>query len=114
MSIQALIDQVRTQPNSVEFSQVMEVISQHYHYSDTQFSNGDLVNQAGTNAGSCKIFSFAQLNNLSAEETLHLFGDYYRVDVLQHPEGTDHGNIRNFMQTGWDGIKFEKAALVQA
>jgi hypothetical protein len=31
--------------------------------------------------------------------------------VLKHPEATDHQNIRNFMKTGWEGIRFEGEAL---
>jgi len=70
-----------------------------------------LVNQAGTNEGSCKIFAFAQLNQLNQQQTLNLFGDYYRLDVLNNPDGTGHQNIRNFMQFGWDGIRFNGEAL---
>ena len=28
------------------------------------------------------------------------------AQVLKSPDGTDHGNIRNFMKTGWDGVSF--------
>jgi hypothetical protein len=56
-------------------------------------------------------FSFAKLNGLSKEETLACFGAFYRNDVLQNPEGTDHQNIRNFIEFGWDGIEFEGQAL---
>lgn len=45
------------------------------------------------------------------EETLALFGDFYRNDVLKNPGGNDHQNIRNFMEFGWDGILFEGEAL---
>ncbi|MGU3844869.1 HopJ type III effector protein, partial [Vibrio diabolicus] len=38
-------------------------------------------------------------------------GRFYREDVLLHPENSDHQNIRNFMVTGWDGIRFEAPAL---
>ncbi|MCV5745695.1 HopJ type III effector protein [Escherichia coli] len=51
------------------------------------------------------------LNNLDKEATLACFGRFYREDVLQHPENSDHQNIRNFMVTGWEGIKFEASAL---
>ncbi|NNF96141.1 MAG: hypothetical protein HKM94_04340 [Halobacteria archaeon] len=44
-------------------------------------------------------------------ETLACFGKYYREDVLQHPQGTDHLNIRTFMRHGWSGIQFEYPAL---
>ena len=69
-------------------------------------------NAAGENSGSCKLFAFAQLQNLSEAETLACFGAYYYEEVLENPEGTNHQNIRNFMITGWDGIHFEGEALV--
>ena len=43
------------------------------------------------------------LAGLSKEETLALFGGYYR-DVVATPEGDDHPNIRNFMKSGWEGV----------
>jgi hypothetical protein len=52
------------------------------------------------------------LQNLSQAETLACFGAYYFEDVLGDPEGTNHQNIRNFIKSGWDGIKFEGEALV--
>ena len=36
--------------------------------------------------------------------TLWLFGDFYRKDVLENPDGTDHANIRAFMEGGWDCV----------
>jgi hypothetical protein len=112
MQVQDLVTLVKTAPNTVEFSQVMDVIKNNYQYTPTAFTNGNLTSEAGSNEGSCKIFYFAQLNKLSVQETLSLFGTYYREDVLQHPKGTDHGNIRNFMLTGWDSVKFTQKVLV--
>lgn len=111
MTVNDLIFQLRTTPTTIEFGQVMQVIGEFYDYTATHFTNGELVNEAGSNEGSCKIFYFAQLNGLSKLETLNLFGTYYRNDVLANPTGADHGNIRNFMLTGWSGIKFENSAL---
>lgn len=111
MTINDLITQLRNAPDSIEFTGVMQLISQFYAYTPTDFSNGKLLNIAGSNEGSCKIFFFAQLHELSESETLSLFGTYYRNDVLANPTGTDHGNIRNFMITGWAGIKFANSAL---
>lgn len=100
-------------PSSIEFSDVMALIADEYEYSPIAFTNGGLHSAAGTNEGSCKIFYFAKLSDLSEEATLSLFGQYYRVDVLAHPEGTDHGNIRNFMKSGWAGVSFDGVALVK-
>ena len=111
MNINELIEQCRAAPQSVEFEQVMAIIDQHYDYTPSQFSNGEINNPAGSNEGSCKIFAFAQLNNLSEMETLSLFGRYYRDDVMGHPEGDDHSNIRNFLLDGWLGIHFDKVVL---
>lgn len=60
----------------------MEVIAAHYDFLPTGFSFGEQRNEAGTNEGSCKILAFAQANQLTPQRTLHLFGDYYRVDFL--------------------------------
>jgi HopJ type III effector protein len=108
-----LIDLLATSPNTIEFNQVISHIDSSYHFTPTAFQNGDTYNAANQNNGSCKIFSFANLLKLTKEQTLQLFGDYYRKDVLQNLEGTDHQNIRNFMKFGWDGIKFEGEALTE-
>ena len=117
MSIDMLIDKIKTMPKQLKFEEVIQTIDTYYQYSPTNFTNGigDMVvnNLAGTNEGSCKIFAFAQLNTLNKSDTLACFGKYYQNDVLQHPDNTDHANIRTFMQYGWDGIKFEGEALVK-
>ena len=95
----------------VDFAQTITVISENYQYEPTAFRNGNTENAAGQNEGSCKIFAFAKLQQLTESETLQLFGDYYRVDVLKHSDGTDHQNIRQFIKHGWAGIVFENDAL---
>lgn len=116
MSLQNFLDRIRNN-ETVNFDDTMTVISEHYDYTPTEFSNGaganTVINAAGTNEGSCKIFAFAMMNELNQEQTLNLFGDYYRTDVLQDPSGSGHQNIRNFMQFGWDGIRFKNAALTE-
>lgn len=113
MTLNEFIDRVKA-GEAVDFQDTMAVIAEHYHYLPTEFSNGlppSLLNEAGRNEGSCKIFAFAKLHALSQQQTLALFGDYYRNDVLQNPQGTDHQNIRNFMRDGWEGIVFRGEAL---
>ena len=111
MRIEDFLHKLRTQPESILFTDTMETIEANYDFTPVRFTNGTVVNEAGTNSGSCKLFSFAKLQQLSKEETLACFGDYYRVDVLQHPDATNHANIRNFMITGWEGIGFDAEAL---
>lgn len=111
MSISALIEQLNITPQTVEFATVISVIENNYTYQASRFINGDAVNEKGTNEGSCKIFAFAMLNQLSQESTLACFGKYYREDVLQHPTNSDHANIRNFMVSGWEGISFDNNVL---
>ncbi|MDP7591302.1 MAG: HopJ type III effector protein [Litorilituus sp.] len=111
LTINCLLEILNTAPETVEFEQVMQVIADNYQYNPSAFVNGEVQNQAGTNEGSCKIFTFAKLHQLSEQTTLHCFGRYYREDVLQNPQGNDHGNIRNFINHGWLGIKFTITAL---
>ncbi len=108
-----LINQIIQNPSTIAFAQVITHIDTQYHFTPTAFQNGEFHNAANQNNGSCKIFSFAKLQQLTKEQTLHLFGDYYRKDVLQNLDGTDHQNIRNFIKFGWDGIRFEGEALVK-
>ena len=99
----------------ISFHETILVITENYDYTPTEFRNGLggdlLINAPGTNEGSCKIFAFAKLHGLDVQKTLNLFGDYYRIDVLENPEAENHRNIRNFMKYGWEGIKLEGAAL---
>lgn len=114
MSLASFLEKAKNNA-PVSFDETIAIISEYYHYQPTEFCNGLdehlLVNPAGTNEGSCKIFAFAQIHRLDRQQTLNLFGDYYRLDVLNDPNSADHQNIRNFMHYGWDGIHFNGAAL---
>lgn len=106
-----ILKQLKNKPEDIDFKEVIAYIDEQYDFTPTKFRNGNLVNEANEDNSSCKIFSFAKLNHFSKEETLFLFGAFYREDVLGNPEGNDHQNIRNFMEFGWDGISFEGEAL---
>lgn len=110
-----LIHALESDPLSIEFEDVIASIDAHYQYVPTRFTNGledkPLVNTAGENEGSCKILGFARMWGLSEAQTLACFGRYYREDVLPHPAGTDHQNIRRFIRDGWEGVRFEGEAL---
>ena len=112
MQINAFLTKLNTTPDQIAFAETIAAVDENYEFIPTAFRNGELANAADQNSGSCKLFSFAKLQNLSTEQTLSCFGDYYRVDVLQHPDATDHQNIRNFIRFGWDGIEFESDALI--
>lgn len=111
MELSAFLKRLNEAPGSITFNDTIATVEALYEFTPTAFSNGALLNEAGQNNGSCKIFSFARMHNLSADQTLHCFGDYYRKDVLGNPGGADHQNIRNFMNTGWAGISFKGQAL---
>jgi hypothetical protein len=111
MSVESFLEKLSTAPESVSFNDCIAVIEGNYDFSETAFTNGGAENQAGQNNGSCKIFAFGRLNGLTEQQTLHCFGDYYRKDVLQNPDGNDHQNIRNFIEHGWAGIDFKGEAL---
>ncbi|MCF6355588.1 MAG: HopJ type III effector protein [Candidatus Polarisedimenticolaceae bacterium] len=111
MRLETFLQTVRDSPDGIEFDQTIAIIDEACRFTPTAFRNGDLTNEAGQNSGSCKIYAFGQLHDLSEAQTLACFGHYYREDVLPHPNGTDHQNIRNFMKTGWAGIEFSGKAL---
>ena len=114
MTLDSFLQTLRTAPQSIGFDDTMAVIAANYAFTPAEFANGDIVNAAGQNSGSCKLLAFAKLNGLSKEETLACFGAYYREDVLRHPDGDDHQNIRNFMKYGWNGVRFEQMPLTPA
>jgi hypothetical protein len=97
--------------NKKSFPETIAFIDENYNFTPTTFKNGNQINNADQNNGSCKIFAFAKLNNLDKDKTLALFGSYYFEDVLKNPDGNDHQNIRNFMIFGWEGIVFDGEAL---
>jgi len=111
MNTTSFLQQLKTQPASIAFTDTIAVIDANYDFTPTAFKNGELQNEANQNNGSCKLFAFAKLQNLTPQQTLACFGAYYRDDVLKHPQATDHQNIRNFMKFGWTGIKYEGNAL---
>jgi hypothetical protein len=105
--IQNFIAKLQNSPSQISFDETLQIIEQHYDFTPVGFDNGPLQNAAGTNQGSCKIFAFSQIHQLSEAQTLACFGDFYRIDVLQHPDNEDHANIRQFMRSGLAGILFE-------
>ena len=111
MTINTFLEKLKQTPEAITFAETIATIESNYEFRPTAFQNGNQHNGAGENSGSCKLFAFAQLQNLSQDETLACFGAFYRDEVLGDPEGTNHQNIRNFMVHGWNGIQFEGTAL---
>ena len=111
MTLNSFLEKLKQTPQNITFLETIAVIEENYTFSPTAFENGILHNAAGENSGSCKLFAFGEMQNLSKAATLSCFGAYYQEDVLGDPDGTNHQNIRNFMKTGWDGIAFYGEAL---
>jgi hypothetical protein len=111
MTIKTFTNKLKNTPKEIEFSETMAAIEANYEFTPTAFINGSLKNNAGENSGSCKLFAFAKAQGFSKEETLACFGKFYFEDVLKDPNGTGHQNIRNFMKTGFEGLRFEGEPL---
>jgi len=115
MSVESLLNEIKKSPEVLVFATVIQSIDENYTYEAREFKNGigddPLINEAGTNQGSCKVFAFAQINHLNEQETLVCFGEHYR-DVVADPDGESHANIRRFMRDGWAGINFDQCPLV--
>ncbi len=94
------------------FTDVLAHIEDMYHYTPSAFTNGNQENAADQNQGSAKVFAFAQINHFSKEETLLLFVEHYET-VLATPTATDHQNIRQFMQNGWEKVVFKNNVLTK-
>lgn len=94
----------------MRFEDLIDFIDDDYDHTPVAFTNGEIENSADENQKSAKLFCFAAIHQLTQLETLHCFGQYYQ-DVLNTPESDSHGNIRNFMTYGWEGLKFESPVL---
>lgn len=112
MNLNQLLERINISPDTIDFSDCIQLIDLHYHFTPTAFSNGSHHNAADQNNGSCKIFAFGKLHQLTKDQVLACFGSYYREDVLQNPDARDHQNIRQFMRSGWAGIHFEGVVLI--
>lgn len=93
-----------------DFDDTLALVEQHFDVQPASFANGPLYNEAGENAGSCRVFALGQYCNLSEADTLTLFAQHYQ-QVLDDPAGDSHGNIRQFITTGWSGIRFDDQPL---
>ena len=111
MNINSFLEKLNQTPETIAFEETIATIEANYTFDSTAFENGIMHNQAGENSGSCKIFAFAEIQNLTESATLSCFGAYYYDEVLKNPNDTNHQNIRNFMKTGWDGIAFYGSPL---
>ena len=114
MIFHTLLERLKT--GDADFEDVMAYVQAHYDYTPVRFDNGlgadPVVNAAGTNEGSCRVFALARHKGLDEADTVQLFGRFYRQDVLQNPQGSDHANMRRFLRDGWAGINFHGVALV--
>lgn len=117
MTVEELILEIKAHPDTIDFNSIIETIDNEYFYIPSKFTNGKnndkVVNESGTNEGSCKIFAFSKLNRLTKKQALACFGKYYREDVLLHPNAVDHANIRTLMKYSLDDIIFDKVALMR-
>ena len=111
MPIQEFKSKLKSNPTSISFEETMQVIEGNYNFTPSSFTNGKLKNEVGENSGSCRLFAFAKLHNLTKQETLFCFGEHYK-SVLEDKNGDSHQNIRNFMNTGFEGLSFSGEALV--
>ncbi len=111
MTLNEFLQRLSAQGDTISFTDTMAVIDAAYDFTPAAFRNGNVHNEAGQNNGSCKILAFARRHQLDKDQTLNCFGDYYRKDVLENPDGDDHQNIRQFMANGWSAVAFDAEPL---
>ncbi|OEK09651.1 type III effector [Flavivirga aquatica] len=113
MNLEVFKNKLKNNPKDIDFSETMSTIEANYEFTPTAFTNGTLINGVGENSGSCKLFAFAKVQGFTKDETLACFGKFYFDDVLNNPNGAGHQNIRNFMNTGFDGLAFDGEPLTE-
>lgn len=106
-----MLRKIKDCSKDIKFATIIDYIDAYFDFEPCAFLNGTLENAAGQNSGSNKVFQFGILEKLNKEQTLACFGEYYQIEVLGKPDETNHQNIRNFMEYGFDGLKFETLTL---
>jgi len=84
MNIEEFKNKLKNTPETIQFSETINTIEANYNFTPTAFKNGTLQNA---------------------------FGQFYFDEVLKDPNGDGHQNIRNFMNTGFEGVSFEGTPL---
>ena len=87
MNLTDYINKIKTSGESLDFNETIVVIDANYNFTPTTFKNDDAINEAGKNSGSCKLFSFAQINQLTKQQTYVLNKLYKRLEEIpkSHP-----------------------------
>ena len=110
MNLKQFMNMLNQSPENIQFADSIALIESLYSFTPTAFINGSLENSADENQGSCKVFAFGIHQKLDDKQTLLCFGEHYR-SVQKDPDGSEHGNIRQFMKTGWDALSFDDNPL---
>lgn len=110
MTLNEFFKKLSADPDGLQFEDTMAAIDHRFDFTESAFTNGDVVNNKGENSGSCKVFAFAKLEKLTEKQTLYCFGQYYR-EVVEHPDLNSHRNIRAFMKNGWQGVDLPDGVL---
>ena len=93
---------------TLTYQDTIDFIDKHYTYFAVPFQCGDISYEPNVKTGAAKIFSFGLMTQMNEEQTLRLFGEYYR-DLK--PED-DRPNMRNFLKYGWRGIAFPSGLAI--
>jgi len=98
----ALIDSIfETHP--VEFH---NGIINHGETATTSASYTTLINEAGSNLWSLKVFAFAIMMGYTASQALSLFGEHYN-DVIEDPNSGRHLNIEQVYKHWLWGVQIQ-------
>lgn len=94
--------------NSITYQQTIDFIDKHYCYFAVPFKCGDITYEPNVKTGAAKIFSFGLMTQMTKDQTLRLFGEYYRD--LKPTD--DRPNVKNFIDYGWNGISFSSGLAI--
>jgi len=65
MTLNDYLKNLAENPKSIQFTDTIAVIEANYTFTACDFNNHGLLSSASENNGSCKIFAFAKLHQLS-------------------------------------------------
>ena len=71
-----IVEQLKNTPEELVFSNVIAYIDEHYEFTPTKFTNGNTVNEANQNNGSCKVSVLPKSTNFLQKRRFYYLASF--------------------------------------
>ena len=98
------INTIREAWETIDFSNMIQLIDYLFETKPIEFTNGSEANKARTNLWSLKILTLGLMLGLNTNQILSLFGEHL-TEVENTPKWDSHKNIRALRTWGYTKIE---------